>query len=1841
MIDSGTRVKTSAPRRKRRWLIVIGLGVVLLVSSAYAILRAKFDGPDLADNIASLLNKRMRGRIEIGSIEWSPASLKKIVTGGWVPLTIRDVRVWDDCALSAAVSGDEGDALRSGDPNEDCTPDDRPDPDPRSKRKPRKLLLRTDLVTVELDIHALMFGRHDFVFRNVWIHGGDALLEQTLEPYPLHAYDRTIVSMVTAFYPRMKATFHAGIFADAPPPIFDLRDIHVAGLDMTLHMAPSSSDTAQHTSYGFTVRLEDVDVDAGPTPSNSSYFYMDPTDPLVAKFYVRLAVTARRGLVRVIDEGPRAAFRLPLRAPRGELLEIHPPAGRTALYQLPVTDIKLDRLAQMPSDWAQRDYVANTLELDLEARTVPCATLEQPSPDLASGASIHLSGELFNYWDRPYDGAWNVKLDAKNLGPTVRSCIIPTMGGDQLEGTISLTGPFVAQPAVGLDLTGVDFDVPLGQTEAPLRLTLAELHGKIDLVNEDGYIEKTKALVRGGKEPGEVELSATFGLRPYHGNAQIEILKAIDVGRFLPEDVAASVGKYLQGRLRAIGNIEESFELSSFDLSLGATPRERAVRFHHGRLFTSDQFDTIGIEKVYVDAGKSHAEINGMVSFVKNAMDVRINGNYPDLDVWLRRFGLPVMATSASGGGDIRITGPLNRPKVTVRNTTLAGVPCLDKLELVDLVHEGNRIEVSKVTSPGLGGQLTGNGRIVLGGPVPVVERLELIGSRLDASKLCGLKGIVKGTVDEANLQLRGDLDLKRGALDWLGLVQAYVRADHLTIGSDRYSGIAACVNRKDDRACRRTDAKVEPTALRQCEDGKRAAAGNGSGFCAVARATRDAGGVLDATIAQLPALRTGRTTAPARLGGVVSAAGVPLALFDRRSQIAGGGDPDGSAGGAGGSAPRGIDRRSQIAGGGDPDGSAGSAPRGIDRLRGKPAARNVGGVANVTLHLQGRPVAPQADGTIEILRSWLATGFLGDVAIDVDPTVVRGVPGLQFRGKALAGRLELKGSLGTAAPYPVELEIKGHRIEVDPFVDLRALIGVNDPVQAWASGTVTLRTELASSRPAAPEAWIELTELTMQIDNRTGDGRMLPLVVRAKNPSPAQRPAMSLYITPSSVELACRDSAGGDRSACSTVLETPAGDIVIEGQATQSAIAIEAKGDLDLGKLRSLLDQQFGDIAGHVRLVASIKGGLDNPKIEAAIDLDPDQRWQSNEAARLSGLDPRVRDLCAEPTRGGADASREPRKPVDGDEPARPGARAGAPTREADRAHDEQRRAAGGGGPDGSAGGAGVLPRGNDRIGRGPVKLRPLGSETTLCAPHGLIKLARGTVGFTDVLVRVTDDQNLPDPGDLRIAGTIALDGLTPKSWSVLLSGKLSGKLLQVALPTYVAQASGMIKIEADDPLLLSGTGSRPALSGTLTFDRLALLPRGVHRELMFSAGTIDITTDAAGNDLTYNLAVADVAGALDEGRLSDVSGTLRVRNGELVHANLHLDAENIPFRIPQTLDLSLSATDVAISRDGPSAAWRVRGAITVVDGAYLRNFEITDTIRAIGVNSAPSKPFWEEYPTLGNADLALTLTVQRFAVRSNIGTIEFKSDIIDISGTPRDPHLDGQIRVTHGNFHIPATLAEFTRTSGTVDFAENQPASNPTLNVISDADYRDLSGQDHVITAKIGGTLQLPTWDLSTSTGYTKSQTLSLLVLGRNPEALRRSLGDQSLGGDPTRVDPTTNPSQGFADQIVKDLAGDWVSSLIGSSLTQLTGLDVLRIEIGLGSIGLHVEKRMLENAKMLGDFEQTIRGTTIKWRAELNTPFVISLQGGYLNQNYYDPAEQDIEDFNVKFVYRVFIP
>ncbi len=1462
--------------------------MLLLSGTAFGYLRAKLDGPDLGDKIASVLNKRMRGRISIGSIEWQTSSLKSVISGGWVPVIVHDVRVWDDCVLSAEISKVDQDDLHLGDPNEDCTPDDKPDPDPKSKRKPRKLLLTAPLLTADVDIHALMFGHHDFVFRNVWIHGGEALLEQTREPYPLHAYDRTIMSIVTAFYPRMKAGFRAGIYADKPPPIFDLRDIHVEHLNLTVHMGPYKNKDGT-IGFVMTARVTDVNADADPTKLDSSnYLHMDATDPLVAKFYVRLALRGEHGRIRIFDDGPRTSFTIP--DPQNAKLDAWA-KGRDAWYDIELSDIVLHRLAQMPTDWARKNYVANTLELDLSAHTIPCKTETDPAPLPANGADLHASGELDNYWDTPYGGNWNLALDVKNLGPTLRSCIKSKMGGDNLGGHLTLTGPFIALPKVTFDLHGLDFDLPLAKDTDPLRLTLAEVHGDVDLVNDQGSIEKTKALIRGGKEPGEVMVSATFGVKPYNGKASIDITKPIDVGRFLPGKIATSVGRYLGGKLTASGDVDYGFALEDFDLTLGPMPADKLVRVHRGRIFTNDDFDTVQIQKVAVEAGRSHAVFDGHVDTIHpDETNIRINGDFPDLDVWLKRFQLPQFATSA-GGGTITIHGPLTAPTVGVQ-LNFGGVPCMGDLKL-DAEVQNQIATIRHVGSTGLGGQLDGHGVVALSTP-KVIEKFHLEGRKLDASRLCGLPpGIIKGTLDTVDVDVkRTAIVPNRTALDWLSSFQMHTTATHLSVKNDPYSNIALCINHPDDeRLCRGTpqQARLGADDVIKCNDAKLR-----GGACVVANAQRDLGGTIAATVIDIPSGRSGRTSFPRKLGGTIAVDDIPVAV--------------------------------------------------LDQFVGKDV---LGGLFSATLHLSsldGRPTSPLADGNLYLTHSWITRALIGDAQMQIDPIMVGKMPSLFVHGNALAGQLNVSATIGTEAPYPVDVSITGRRIEVDQFVDLSKKLGFAEPIQAWASGTVTVHTELAplDHKPAKPEAWVEVTELEGIFDHRSREGRATPLRFRLR-PATTDQYSMSLRVTPDTIELACRDlTVPTGRRPCPARLDTPAGIVTIEGNATQSQMNLHATGNLALRRLAPLLETQLDDITGSLDLDATVHGTFAAPTYQVELAV-----------------------------------------------------------------HDQ-------------------------------VNVVPSGVDTTLqILPGGQLKLADGTLGINNLTLTVKDP-HANEQGALHVKGTVGLGaGFRPATWGLLIDGKIAGKMLLAIAPNAVSQASGLAEI--DGALSLSGHGALPEVNGSITFDTptgqratpLAMIPRGVRKELELLGGSIDISTVSAGDHRTYTLKIADnpLTASFDgEGKLQNIVGEIVLADGVPASARIGLDAENIPYRQPGTLDLIVSAKDISLELPAGASVWRARGDVSIVSGKYQRNFELTQAIKREPPEVSPVKPFWDEYPSVGNADLDLTLDVRKFAVENNIASIDLAGPRILITGSPRDLRLSGSIRVQRGEFKIPGTRAKFT---------------------------------------------------------------------------------------------------------------------------------------------------------------------------------------------------------------------
>lgn len=556
-------------------------------------------------------------------------------------------------------------------------------------------------------------------------------------------------------------------------------------------------------------------------------------------------------------------------------------------------------------------------------------------------------------------------------------------------------------------------------------------------------------------------------------------------------------------------------------------------------------------------------------------------------------------------------------------------------------------------------------------------------------------------------------------------------------------------------------------------------------------------------------------------------------------------------------------------------------------------------------------------------------------------------------------------------------------------------------------------------------------------------------------------------------------------------------------------------------------------------------------------------------------------------------------------------------------------------------------------------VLVRPLGQDATVTVPRGKVTVTPTQVAITDFTVRMVDRES-DERAELTIRGGIGMDDFTPTVWALQAEGQLAGKMLLVAAPRTFSSATGMAYVN----IWLRGPGESPDdIDGTLWFacpradatdeleqedfalvgkrcqiDRpLTFNARGFRQELSFDQGRVrvDEYDDEPG---TLVVEVRGLEGWIEnEGRMRRIEGELTLVDGRPREFDLRGAVSALPLRIPRTLDLTVNVEEFQVAGGfGAGDGLDIIAEVEIIDGRYVRNFNLVSGFLPSERTTEVSKPFYEQIPLLANANLSIGIQTRAFFVENNVANIQLSGDL-DITGTPSDPRFSGNINVDQGRFKFQGMRAQFTRTNGDVSFSKNQsfPDDTPVLNITSEADFQDSSGQDHLITLIIRGTLSNFEYDLFTDTGLNKGQTLTLISSGRRAEDVRQSLGDEAIGNDPTKIQNTQSGS--IYDELVKDLAGDFISLLIEDKLRDITKLDVARLEIGTSSVGFHAEKELFKNLRMLGDLEKTLRGWEWTMRGELRVSDRFSIEGEYLQRNQEDDAEEDTSEGRLRAVWR----
>ncbi len=536
---------------------------------------------------------------------------------------------------------------------------------------------------------------------------------------------------------------------------------------------------------------------------------------------------------------------------------------------------------------------------------------------------------------------------------------------------------------------------------------------------------------------------------------------------------------------------------------------------------------------------------------------------------------------------------------------------------------------------------------------------------------------------------------------------------------------------------------------------------------------------------------------------------------------------------------------------------------------------------------------------------------------------------------------------------------------------------------------------------------------------------------------------------------------------------------------------------------------------------------------------------------------------------------------------------------------------------------------------------LRPTGQDTVVKLQDARVRLSDKLLSFEgfDLLVR---DEFSEHETKISVRGHVVLDAFVPSYYAVDVEGQLDGKLLTALFREQLSAGDGFAEVGVS----VQGAAGNVGMDGDIQFetkDPLRLTPRGFPREVTLQYGVIDLNAD------TGEACFENFGGTIDnEGQFgvgtdsnceTNPTSVIGFEGLYPVDLDLSVWADNMPYRIPKTLDVTLVLDDWRIVGSlGENPELDVQGKIGVVDGEYRVDFNWGELITPQRVSEV-EPPTWESLPIIANTQLNLEVDVPSFMLVSNIAELEFTSENLLVTGTASDPKLTGTVEVRRGSFRMPTVRAKFTRSSGTISFSPNQDINNPSLSLRSESDYRDVSGVDHLITLTLTGRLnENLEWDLSTASGLNKGQTTALLFSGRTTDQVRGQLGDQAPGLSQGSGALAKDEQTEIFDQLLNDVLSGVLEDQVGDYLEGLTSLDVVRLEIGKDSVGLRAEKHIYDSLRLLLEWSVGSRSQVFDIKTQFRLSDDFSIDGVYRQQRFTEASEEDIEYLRLRAVYRL---
>jgi len=400
-------------------------------------------------------------------------------------------------------------------------------------------------------------------------------------------------------------------------------------------------------------------------------------------------------------------------------------------------------------------------------------------------------------------------------------------------------------------------------------------------------------------------------------------------------------------------------------------------------------------------------------------------------------------------------------------------------------------------------------------------------------------------------------------------------------------------------------------------------------------------------------------------------------------------------------------------------------------------------------------------------------------------------------------------------------------------------------------------------------------------------------------------------------------------------------------------------------------------------------------------------------------------------------------------------------------------------------------------------------GNQVTLGPNDTQITLRSGRISIRNKVVSLNEVRVSYEEEELVAGGQIFLDEKMGIS-NLLLSfeGAVSAGILSLFMGEDLYSATGRAHLKVD----VAGSPAEPKILGRINFKESVRLFFRNGRDISLSPGG---QISFAGNTVQ----LSQLRLAIEDGTV-DLDGHFRWAEGRPQDVQLAIKIRNLVERSPGTYELEAMG-DLLLTSQNEELV--LAGSVDLLNARYEKKYEFNLVDRLLtpaSRTSESSKSLVETTPWIGQLkfDISVLLTGD-IEVDNNFAQTKLEGQV-HVGGTLASPSIGGIVTLSGGQFRIPMLRGNYEIKEGSIDFDRakltRHTKDEPYLDVLGEMIFTDRMDNEHIINLRLSGFVSQMRLEWSSSSGLNSAQVLTLLMLNRTPDEVRRGAGGlPDLGG------------------------------------------------------------------------------------------------------------------------------